>query len=179
MRTQAAGSVIDSLTTSIDASKLDQRAWVGVLETTATEFTETNGLIATVVFFNSGRTPARNVQTSARFMVSPVPLTGPPANEIAQLRFRAAPSIAPQGRYNQIIGQVWTGEILIPGAVQGRQDLISRFRDIKDRTATLYYFGILRYDDIFGNHRETQFCVFLADPDTKQMGICDAFNDVN
>jgi len=49
---------------------------------------------------------------------------------------------------------------------------------IKNKSLFLYYFGILKYDDIFGGHWETQYCVYLADPDTKELGFCDAFNDL-
>jgi hypothetical protein len=168
-----------ALDTSIAASKLDQRAWVGVLDIVPKEFTDTNGLVASVVFFNSGRTPARKVQVSAAFIISPVPMTGPSPEQIKTLKFRPAQSIAPQGRYNEVLGQIVSGEIYTETQMQGRKDALSRFQDIKNKIATLYYFGILKYDDIFGNLRETQFCVFLANPETKEMAFCDAFNDVN
>lgn len=42
----------------------------------------------------------------------------------------------------------------------------------------MYCFGVLKYDDVFGNHRETEYCIYLANPDTKEVGVCDTFNDV-
>jgi len=35
------------------------------------------------------------------------------------------------------------------------------------------------YQDIFGNAHSTQFCVWLKDPQTKQMAFCLAGNDMN
>jgi len=43
----------------------------------------------------------------------------------------------------------------------------------------LYYYGILKYDDNSGKARETQYCIFLAVPDTREAAMCDAFNDLN
>ena len=69
--------------------RAEQRAWVGVLAVTdITGFTETEVWKVKVVFFNSGRTPARKVQTSGMYVTSPVPLSGPPLENIKQLTFR-------------------------------------------------------------------------------------------
>jgi hypothetical protein len=61
----------------------------------------------------------------------------------------------------------------------GNTALAAKFQDIKARKTFVYYFGILKYDDIFGKHRTTQYCIFLANPDTKETGFCDAFNDLD
>lgn len=58
------------------------------------------------------------------------------------------------------------------------QALISLYQPIKNMTILLYYFGVLKYDDIFGNPWETQFCIMLANPDTREVGFCDGFNDL-
>lgn len=162
-----------------NAFRSEQRAWVGVLDATPIEFSEAKGFSATVIFFNSGRTPARNVQSSGMYMFSPAPVSGPPPEFIKTLSFRPAQSIAPQGRYNLALGQESVGEITTPTQLQGQQNLISRYQDIKNKKVVLYFYGILKYDDVFGNHRETQYCISLADPDTKRIGFCDAFNDLN
>ena len=59
------------------------------------------------------------------------------------------------------------------------QVLTSQFKQIKDKKLFMYYYGILRYEDIFGRAHETQYCVLLADPDTREAGICDTFNDLD
>lgn len=158
----------------------EQRAWVGVQDAVPGDFSDTQALGVTIVFFNSGRTPARNVQTSVRYELSLTPIAGPPPSEVSKLTFHPGSSIAPQGKYNQRIGGGgMVGEPYVPSQISGVADLISKFHEIKGKKLILYYFGILKYDDISGNHRETQYCVFLADPETKQLGFCDAFNDLN
>lgn len=157
----------------------EQRAWVGVEQVIPKDFSETVPWTVTVVFFNSGRTPARNVQISAMFKTSPIPLTGPPPEDIKKLQFRPTQSIAPQGRYFEFIGRVIPAEPYTPFQMQGFQQLIPQYQLIKNKTILLYYFGIFKYDDVFGNHRETQYCILLANPDTKEAGFCDAFNDLN
>jgi hypothetical protein len=158
----------------------EQRAWLGVLDAVTITFTNTEAWKASVVFFNSGRTAARNVQTSGMYKLSNIPLSGPSPEDIKRLAFRPAQSVAPQGRYNQVMGGATFGEPTTEGQTLGAQALASRFEDIKAKKLILYYFGVLKYDDIFGHQRETQFCIFLSDPGaTNQPAFCDAFNDLN
>ena len=166
------------LDATIRNNQLDQRAWVGVLDAVANDFTETEGIAGTVIFFNSGKTPARDVQTSIAFVVSPTPLTAPPPNLISQLTFRPAQAIAPQGRYNLAFGEFFAGEQSTQAQLEGSRALISRYKDIKAKSTILYLYGILKYDDAFGNHRQTKYCLYLADPDRKRIGYCDGFNDI-
>jgi len=169
-----------ALDATIANAKRDQRAWVGVMATSPSEgFTETAPWKVTVVFFNSGRTPARNVESSGMFTTSPVPIPRPTPEQIKQLIFRPAQSIAPQGSYREVLGIDYPAEVSTAAQKQGQQMLLSQYAMIKSKQLFLYYFGILKYEDSFGNHRETQFCIFLANPDTKEVGFCDAFNDLN
>jgi hypothetical protein len=112
------------------------------------------------------------------YVTSPIPLSGPSTENIKQLGFRPAQSIAPQGFYHHNIGAEAAAEGTTAAQLQGQQQLISEYKFIKDKRLFLYYFGILKYDDVFGNPRETQYCIYLANPDTKEVGMCDAFNDL-
>ena len=62
---------------------------------------------------------------------------------------------------------------------QGQQVLLSQYKLIKEKKLFLYYYGLLKYEDGFGKQRETEYCIMLADPDSKKVGFCDAFNDLN
>jgi hypothetical protein len=169
-----------SLDATITASRLDQRAWIGVLDPMPGDFSEATGFPVTVVFFNSGRTPASNVQSAAGFKISPSAISGPSPEDINQLTFRPGQSIAPQGRFSEALRVILpSGDISTPGERKGLQDVISRFQLIKAKKVVLYIYGILKYDDAFGKHRTTNFCIFMADPDTKRFGFCDNFNDLN
>jgi len=173
------GLTIWVLINQLGEMRMDRRAWVGVQSTESIDFSEAVPWKVTVIFFNSGRSPARNVQSSLMYQTSPVPLSGPSAETIARLHFRPAQSIAPQATYHQHLGSYTPSEASTPDQVQGANESISEYPYIKNRKLFLYYFGILKYDDIFGNHRETQFCIYLANPDTKEVGFCDSFNDLN
>lgn len=159
----------------------EQRAWVGVLAIADIGgLTETDPWKVTAVFFNGGRTPARNVQISVLFVTSPIPISGPSKEQIAQLTFRPAQSIAPQGTYRAAIGSDFAADASTTKAQRsGLKTAVSQYELIKNKQLFLYYFGILKYDDSSGKHRETQYCIFLANPDTKQAAICDSFNDLN
>jgi hypothetical protein len=114
------------------------------------------------------------------YKLSNVPIPGPSPEDIRQLIFRPAQSVAPQGRYNAALGGIHFGEPTAPIQTLGNQIVVSRFQDIKAKTIILYYFGILKYDDVFGNPRETQYCIFLSDPGgTNRPDFCDGFNDLN
>jgi hypothetical protein len=162
------------------AFRAEQRAWVGVLGVAdIAGFTETEVWKVKIVFFNSGRTPARKVQTSGMYVTSPTPLSGPSTENIKQLTFRPAQSIAPQGSYRESIGIEYPAEASTAMQREGHKTLLSEYSLIKTKQLFLYYFGILKYDDGFGKERETQFCVSLGNPDTKEAAFCDGFNDLD
>ena len=113
------------------------------------------------------------------YITSQVPLSGPSPEYISQLIFRPAQSIAPQGSYKADIGNDRPSEPTTALQKHGQQLLISQYNLIKNKQLLLYYFGILKYDDSFGKPHETQYCISLANADTKEAGFCDAFNDLN
>jgi len=170
--------LIEAAQTQAEAAKNEPRAWVGVLGIDKVSFDVQTGLTVEVVFFNSGRTPARNVETSLDYVAIDHAIAGPNPDQIKELQFRPAQSIAPQGRYNLYAANL-TGENTTPRQISGFQKLLPLLPSIRDKKIILYYYGILKYDDNLGNHRETQYCLYLVDPKTKQTGMCDGFNDLN
>jgi hypothetical protein len=170
--------LIAAAQTQADVASVEPRAWVGVLGVDSVNFDTTNGLTAIISFYNSGKTPARNVQVSLRYLLSPIALTGPKPELVSGLPFRSAQSIPPQGRYNLYVGKT-SGEAFTQDQASGFQRLQPYLPSVRDKKVFLYYFGVLKYDDNLGNHRETQYCLFLADAKTKQTAMCDSFNDLN
>jgi hypothetical protein len=175
-----AQNAIDTLANSKQSFRDEQRAWIGVQGVADSKgFTEKEPWQITVVFFNSGRTPARNVQVSGMFVTSPVPISGPSPQQVSQLVFRPAQSIAPQGFYRESMAKEVGAEGSRPYEISGQQTLVSQYTQIKNRQLFLYYYGLLKYEGVPGETNETQFCILLADPDTKEPGMCDTFNDLN
>jgi len=186
----AANSMQDSVDTTDRNTKLsianaqnafheEQRAWVGVRSINSHDFTETSPWHVTVVFTNSGKTPARNVYTSGGYKTSNVPLAGPLDDDIKKLEFRRIQSIAPEGSYYEEISNNVVGEPYSDAQQQGNKDLISEYQAIKNMQQFLYYLRILKYEDSSGKQRQTHFSIFLANPDTKESAFCDKFNDLN
>jgi hypothetical protein len=175
-----AQNAVDTLTNTKQSFQNEQRAWIGVQGTADSRgFTETEAWQITIVFFNSGRTPARNVQSSGMYTTSPIPLRGPSPQQVAQLVFGPAQSIAPQGFYREILGREVGAEGATAGQIYGQKILTSQYTQIKGKQLFMYYYGILKYEDNSGRPHETQFCVLLANPDTREAGMCDSFNDLN
>src|SRR5580700_10861664 len=60
--------LIQAAQAQAESAKNEPRAWVGVLGVENVSFSVQTGLIATIVFFNSGRTPARDVEVSMGYV---------------------------------------------------------------------------------------------------------------
>lgn len=168
-----------SLDTTIDNFHGDQRAWVGVLGVDSGDFSKTNGFPVTITFSNSGRTPARHVTFSERYFYTPIPVAGPPDDEVRKLVPFSGSDIAPQGKLIRKLQQAAVPtHTFTTEQLQGNNDVISHFDAINEGAFTLYYFGTLTYDDIFGKTHTTDFCIYIIDPKAKMTGTCDAFNDI-
>ena len=63
----------------------------------------------------------------------------------------------------------------LPTAVPLTKEQIDSFTH---GTLTLYFYGNIRYDDIFGNTHETNFCLFVAGTGS-QLITCNNYNDSN
>jgi hypothetical protein len=174
-----AQNAVDALGNTKQSFRDERRAWVGVQGLSDSKgFSATEPWKITVIFFNSGRTPAKNVQASGMYITSPISVSGPAPQQVSQLTFRPVQSVAPQGFYREAMGATPGAQGASSIEIQGQNVLVSQYLKIKNKELFLYYFGLLKYDDIDGKSRETQFCVLLADPDTREAGMCDSFNDL-
>jgi hypothetical protein len=169
-----------SLNNSIEASRLDERAWMGVSEVLVSDSSKERGFPAAVVFVNSGKTAANNAETAAGYHYSATPVYGPSQSEIKNLIFHPVQSTAPQAKFNDVVGYLpATGDTSSPHDLAGNVDIQSHFNEISEGRLTLYYYGTLRYDDVFGRRRTTNFCIYLADAKRKIGAFCRDFNDLN
>ena len=50
---------------------------------------------------------------------------------------------------------------------------------IKAHTAFVYYFGQVSYIDVYRIAHTTRFCLWLAEPETKQLAHCENGNEIN
>jgi hypothetical protein len=177
----AANNAKESIRATQNAMRLDQRAWIGYQGPSNVSFTEKESLKASLRFANTGKSPARNVRYASKFKTSPTPLTDLLKTDIQGLRseFKTAQSIPPQNALLVNANDLVAAEPNSKAAIEAYPHLLAQYQYIKNRQLFLYYFGLVKYDDIFGKHHETQFCIYLANPDTNEIGACDFFNDLN
>lgn len=169
-----------SLKATIDQFHLDQRAWLGTREFHTVEFSKEKGLAVDIAFANSGKTPARDVEDAVEYILSSTAVAGPTTDQDKELIFDPAQAVAPQGILIVHLGWATPARAANrPSEYLGQQDIVSKFDLIDSQKEFLYYFGRLRYKDVFGNVRNTKFCLFLANPKTKELAYCDSFNDLD
>jgi hypothetical protein len=96
--TSAAQTASDTLKFTRDSFKDDQRAWLGVAEFHTIDFSAARGLIVDISFFNSGKTPARDVYQATGYIAWPTPVSGPSEDQIKSLQFAKVQAVSPQGR---------------------------------------------------------------------------------
>lgn len=174
-----AQNATDTLANDREAFREEQRAWMGVESAAGRPLIASAPWAVQMAFFNSGRTPARDLQIAVMYKISIVPLSGPPARDIKALRFHRVESVAPQGHYYLNMGTSPGAEGASAFATRSGKILVAEYPFIKSGRLFLYYYGILKYDDGFGNRKWTQFCILLANPQTGEVGFCDHFNDLN
>lgn len=179
-----ASQLAEMKVTRIDAAKatrLEQRAWVGVQDAISVpgSFTDTSAWRVNVVFFNSGKTPAKAAEIAVLSFTSPSSVSGPSEQLIKALKFVPTQAIAPQEKFTFAVG---TPNNWVSTMVANRADmesLILKYPLINKGELILYYFGILRYEDNSGVSRETQFCIYMAKPETQEISFCRDFNELN
>ena len=111
--------------------------------------------------------------------MSDVPLTSIPDIDVQKLTFTPSQAVAPQATMILFAGYeaaAEAGNTQLFGEVQA---LNVWYKPIKDKKVFIYYFGLIKYNDIFGEPHTTEYCIYLANPDTNAIGNCDFFNELD
>ena len=134
-----------------------------------------------IALLNSGKTPARNPHESTGYVLSKGYLKEPPAEGIAKIEKilldRPTNALPPQGRFISRMGDAE------PGAPP--QDLASvallkeSYEPIRSKLLMLYVFGEYQYFDVSNRSHTTKFCLYVSDPDAKELQYCEGFNEIN
>jgi len=162
------------LDATIAASRLEQRAWVGINNIRFQEAMQASKPIrVTASLINSGRTVARDMKVTIVVHPSVGPLDineymkHPEESINGPQKFGLKPSLA-----NLFPSQTMelTGSSGIPDA--------EAIEAINRGVRLLYAFGYVVYKDVFGRPHTTRFCgVFM--PEEKQFGACDAYSSAD
>lgn len=178
-----ANNAKQSLDASIAQFRLEQRAWVGVSSHSVTKFDQ-NGVIAAIMLSNTGRTPARNVRVHVRTAAVNTTLDGPSEDEIKSLTahpWEQKSDIPPEGRMILSINEFPSGQNFTTENRTLAEGLKFRFQAIKDGRLHVYYYGVIRYEDVSHRQHSTKFCLFIGDPSTNPpgMNVCPEFNSMD
>lgn len=151
-----------SLEATIAASRLEERAWVGIRDVRLVRFDKDKSLKVDVEVRNTGKTPALSVQLGSGWATD-MASTGPAANWF-NYSFRPAESIPPEG--DHII------HIEVPSNV-----ITPLYDVIMIRPQFLFVMGTVRYETIADQPGEANFCLFL-NAQSKEMQFCGSHNDM-
>jgi hypothetical protein len=147
-----------------ESLRLDQRAWIGFIQN---DVAFSRGLLTqSLLFSNSGRTPARNVRMRS-----------------ASKGIPTGTKLTPDYGARNPIGEGPSSSSITPG---GSKRLLGRpLRPDADMLAklqsgawVLYHFGEVTYEDVFGQPHRTTFCVFVL-PSLAEAGDCGEYNDAD
>jgi hypothetical protein len=152
---------------SVDATdaqmRLDQRAWVAVSDVRATDFAIGLPFVITVVFKNTGKTPAEHFRVASA--LDPIAEGHKPA--FADLGAISRGLLLPNGEAN----------VMLNATSQSATGVTkSGLEQVKSGKLIIYVHGRITYDDVFGCHHWTTFCHFWQG---KSLGICQEHNDTD
>jgi hypothetical protein len=168
-----------ALDASIQSARLDQRAWVGISQISGPSFTDAKGAqvyiregvndrVVSATVANSGKTPALKFQSRTA-------MRGQPANSIfvpgyqVELGSGSGASftvIQPGGR-----AVLPSGRAMAPMPKAGIDGIVNG-------AITIYFYGELKYEDVYGKPHATHFCMKL-EPTLVDFRDCPAYNDAN
>jgi ABC-type transporter Mla subunit MlaD len=143
------------------AFQQEQRAWVGLGTYQIESFDSKGPLKLTLPLINTGKTPAIETETAVAYIFSPERLNGPPNHNYT---FEISSAIPPQGSSSQTITNTLGPQY---------------FQPVNDGTMWMYFFGEVRYRDIYTKTMHTtSFCLFY-DRMSQRMALCLHGNTMN
>lgn len=160
---QVANSSVQSIQLAQEAMRLEQRAWVFVVETKASKLQVGQPLSISIGFKNTGRTPARNVQIAAH--LEPLPKGQAPEPKLDKTQSRGV--IPPNGTLFLTIS---TGRKHAEGVTEQGLEAIT------SGELVIWVYGTVTYEDIFETRQATMFC-YMLHPDGKTFAAAEVYND--
>lgn len=147
---------------SRNAIRLENRAWLGVINEKMIQFEAGKPIKLDIFLDNSGRTPANNVRTAVSVTVDPRIVDFP----MSFGDFVSTASVPPQGSH---VIHVTSNKLL--SGIQAAK--------IKDKSLLLVVRGTVDYEDFNGIARSTNICMYMADVATKEIVFCQTGNNMD
>jgi hypothetical protein len=169
----------DAMNFTIEASKLDERAWFGISDFEILQYDPSDTkkpFRFEVLFRNTGKTPALQIHTFGMFAV--------------YNSWHSGPTDADWKTFLEYFSQSKERYVAAPNAVRkvifdssmdavANDFIVRNSPAIKQGTQFLYYFGQATYIDINNRPHTTKFCLVLAQPETKQLAHCGKGNEMD
>lgn len=164
-----------ALDATIDNFRLEQRAWVGPTQAFPAEYLNGNKKVYVeegqqikggVFITNSGRTPARNLNT----LISLISLK---ADAKLDPKYMVDATTQPSNTVMQP-GMTFSLRPLPIKGIVSKADI----DDLASGRYIIYMFGLITYEDIFGHPHSTKFCMYVT-PDFTTFRGCSAYNEAD
>jgi hypothetical protein len=166
-RTSAEAASQKVLDTTVEASRLDQRAWVGFGDPTFV-LNLTDPAKVEVRVNVLGKSPATEIKTRVATVTEP-----------SQHYLQPSDLVYPDSLYEMTSGTAFPGQGF-PRSANGADPITEQdkamMQSLLDGTNTLYFFGYVTYKDIFKRPHWTHFCD-VVDKKLKSASPCPFYND--
>lgn len=153
-----------ALDATIADSKLDQRAWVGMIRAVLTPDTtikaDSDAVIG-IVIENTGKTPALNTKPTVHWN-----LLGP-----------SDPLVPPSPKFAQSVTVFFPNSPVVISTEKVRFSA-TELEYMKQGTQVFKVWGEISYDDIFKNSHWTHFCTYLV-KDLTGINACEEYNETD
>jgi len=157
-----------ALDASVDSARVDQRAWMDLIIFAPQFFQADRPFSTNAQVKNLGKTPARSIMAGWDF--TGIPRGRLPSFDDGTLHLVNFGMLPPQGP-----------GILPVEITPGHPDDIlgePRFNAIRSGDLTVFYWGRINYDDMFGYHHWLQFCYIYNVPHT-HFDLCGMHNAID
>lgn len=161
---KAAGAAVESVRAASTSLHLGERAWVGLGPGRAV-LAKAEPLKVTIEIDNSGRTPADQVSTGIMLTVLP-----------RGTRFPTTRLELPGASFKQMAPEPPQGHQQFQGTFNWRPE---EFEAATSGRYVAYIHGVIRYQDIFGMHHYTNFCLIVNKSDAASLLYCPFGNTMN
>jgi len=163
-----------SLNATIENFRLDQRAWIHLKEVAFKAYTTGDTEVPIkaghpvrikLSYTNTGKTPARVLATKTYVYVVEAG-EKPPLQEKAIIATENRPfTLFPNSTYShsEMVSEVYSAQ---------------QVEVIKNGQYIMYIYGMIPYEDVFGQIRWTQFCKYL-DTDFTTLAVCSFYNETD
>jgi hypothetical protein len=163
---RSADTASKQLTQEINNAHLDQRAWLGFVESTNIIFKANERPTTTYWFINTGKTPAAEVK-----------------GHVSSIVLRFGEKFQPKYSSRDLPNPT-SSNLIMPNQRmffnnEGSGIITQRMVDaLKNREVVWYFFGEVCYEDIFKEQHHVTFCSFL-NPDLTTTGSCQTYNQTD